>query len=385
VVGALPAALKAAELGKDLYCPETSAAEAAWVDATRVFATKSLMAIIQHLTGQAPREPAVARQITPQESKLDMAEVRGQERAKRALEITAAGRHHVFLVGPPGSGKSMMAARMASILPPLNAIEALETSMIQSVAGLLGSDGIQSTRPFREPHHTASMAAIVGGGKCAKPGEITLAHNGILFLDELPEFPRHVLETLRQSLESGEVMISRANAHVKYPCKFSLIAAANPCKCGFMTDPDQACGSAPNCGNDYLGQISRPLMDRFALRIEVPAVRFQDLSLPASGERSHVFAKRVLAARALQDTRYANTEIATNSDLKGDAMDRLIQMEEDAKTYLEQAAITLNLTARGFHRVIRVARTIADFEQSEHVARHHVGEAIIFRNSAHVA
>ena len=385
VVGALPAALKAAELGKDLYCPETSGAEAAWVDATRVFATKSLMAIIQHLTGQAPREPAVARQITPQKSMLDMAEVRGQERAKRALEIAAAGRHHVFLVGPPGSGKSMMAARMAGILPHLNAMEALETSMIQSVAGLLGSDGIQSTRPFHEPHHTASMAAIVGGGKGAKPGEISLAHNGILFLDELPEFPRHVLETLRQPLETGEVMISRANAHVKYPCKFSLIAAANPCKCGFMTDPDQACGRAPNCGNDYLGRISGPLMDRFDLRIEVPVVRFQDLSLPASGERSHVIAKRVLEARALQDTRFSKTEIATNSDLKGDAMDRLIKMDEDAKTYLEQAAIKLNLTARGFHRVIRVSRTIADLEQSENVARHHVGEAISFRNSANAA
>ena len=385
VVGALPAALTAAELGKDLYCPETSGAEAAWVDATRVFATKSLMAIIQHLTGQAPREPAVARQITPQKSLLDMAEVRGQERAKRALEIAAAGRHHVFMVGPPGSGKSMMAARMASILPPLNAMEALETSMIQSVAGLLGSDGIQSTRPFREPHHTASMAAIVGGGKGAKPGEISLAHNGILSLDELPEFPRHVLETLRQLLETGEVMIPRANAHVKYPCKFSLIAAANPCKCGFMTDPDQACGRAPNCGNDYLGRISGPLMDRFDLRIEVPAVRFQDLTLPASGERSHVIANRVLAARALQNTRHTNMEIVTNSDLKGDAMDRLIQMDDVAKHYLEQAATKLNLTARGFHRVIRVARTIADLEQSENVMRHHIGEAISFRNGATAA
>ena len=264
-------------------------------------------------------------------------------------------------------------------------MKALETSMIQSVAGLLGSDGIQSIRPFCEPHHTGSMAAIVGGGKGAKPGEISLAHNGILFLDELPEFPRHVLETLRQPLETGEVMISRANAHVKYPCKFSLIAVANPCKCRFMTDPDQACGRAPNCRNDYLGRISGPLTDRFDLRIEVPAVRFQDLSLPASGERSHVIAKRVLAVRALQDTRYANTEIATNSDLKGDAMDRLIQMEEDAKTYLEQAAIKLNLTARRFHRVIRVARTISDLEQSENVAIHHLGEAISFRNSAHAA
>lgn len=382
VTGALPAALKAAELGKDLFCPETSGAEAAWVDATRVFATKSLLAIIQHLTGQAPREPAIARQISPKSSVLDMAEVRGQERAKRALEIAAAGRHHVFMVGPPGSGKSMMAARMASILPPLSAMEALETSMIQSVAGLLGSDGIQSTRPFREPHHTASMAAIVGGGKGAKPGEISLAHNGILFLDELPEFPRHVLETLRQPLETGEIMISRANAHVKYPCKFSLIAAANPCKCGFMTDPDQACGRAPNCGADYLGRISGPLMDRFDLRIEVPAVRFQDLALPANGERSQSIAKRVLTARQLQETRFRQTKIATNSDLKGDAMDQLCVLSEDAKTYLQAAAEKLNLTARGYHRVMRVARTIADLEQLEGVERHHVGEAISFRHTS---
>lgn len=382
VTGALPAALKAAELGKDLFCPETSGAEAAWVDATRVFATKSLLAIIQHLTGQAPREPAIARQISPKSSVLDMAEVRGQERAKRALEIAAAGRHHVFMVGPPGSGKSMMAARMASILPPLSAMEALETSMIQSVAGLLGSDGIQSTRPFREPHHTASMAAIVGGGKGAKPGEISLAHNGILFLDELPEFPRHVLETLRQPLETGEIMISRANAHVKYPCKFSLIAAANPCKCGFMTDPDQACGRAPNCGADYLGRISGPLMDRFDLRIEAPAVRFQDLALPADGERSQSIAKRVLTARQLQETRFRQTNIATNSDLKGDAMDQLCVLSEDAKTYLQAAAQKLNLTARGYHRVMRVARTIADLEQLEGVERHHVGEAISFRHTS---
>ena len=382
VTGALPAALKAAELGKDLFCPETSGAEAAWVDATRVFATKSLLAIIQHLTGQAPREPAIARQISPKSSVLDMAEVRGQERAKRALEIAAAGRHHVFMVGPPGSGKSMMAARMASIFPPLSAMEALETSMIQSVAGLLGSDGIQSTRPFREPHHTASMAAIVGGGKGAKPGEISLAHNGILFLDELPEFPRHVLETLRQPLETGEIMISRANAHVKYPCKFSLIAAANPCKCGFMTDPDQACGRAPNCGADYLGRISGPLMDRFDLRIEVPAVRFQDLALPADGERSQSIAKRVLTARQLQETRFRQTNIATNSDLKGDAMDQLCVLSEDAKTYLQAAAEKLNLTARGYHRVMRVARTIADLEQLEGLERHHVGEAISFRHTS---
>ncbi len=204
----------------------------------------------------------------------DLRDVKGQERAKRALEIAAAGRHHLLMVGTPGSGKSMLAARMPGILPPLSAAEALETSMIHSLAGLLDEGGISRTRPFREPHHTASMAAIVGGGRGAKPGEISLAHNGVLFLDEFPEFPRTVLETLRQPIETGEVVVARANAHVRYPCRFLLVAAANPCRCGYLADPARACARAPLCGEDYLGRISGPLMDRFDLRVEVPPVAY---------------------------------------------------------------------------------------------------------------
>ena len=196
-----------------------------------------------------------------------MNDVKGQERAKRALEIAAAGRHHVLMIGTPGAGKSMLAARLPTILPPMTAQEALETTMVHSLSGLLSANGLQSVRPFREPHHTSSMAAIVGGGRGAKPGEISLAHNGVLFMDEFPEFPRHVLETLRQPIETGEVMIARANAHVKYPCRFTLIAAANPCRCGYMTQPEQACNRAPLCGADYMGRISGPLMDRFDIRI----------------------------------------------------------------------------------------------------------------------
>ena len=248
VLGALPAAMAAAEQDRGLLCPAGSGSEAAWVDATRVTAAATLGDAVRHYTGQVLLEPAQAGQIASGVNLPDMADVKGQERAKRALEIAAAGRHHLLMVGTPGSGKSMLAARLPGILPPLSAMEALETSMIHSLAGLLDTGGISMDRPFREPHHTASMAAIIGGGRGAKPGEVSLAHNGVLFMDEFPEFPRTVLETLRQPIETGEVMIARANNHVKYPCRFMLVAAANPCKCGYLADPARACGRAPLCG-----------------------------------------------------------------------------------------------------------------------------------------
>ena len=254
VLGALPAAMAAAQEERSLLCPYGSGAEAAWVNAGQVIAARTLGDVVRHYTGQVPLQSAEPGEVTLTGHSRDLREVKGQERAKRALEIAAAGRHHLIMVGTPGSGKSMLAARLPGILPPLSAAEALETSMIHSLAGLLDEGGISRARPFREPHHTASMAAIIGGGRNAKPGEVSLAHNGVLFMDEFPEFPRNVLETLRQPIETGEVMISRANAHIKYPCRFMLVAAANPCKCGYLPDPARACARVPHCGEDYISK-----------------------------------------------------------------------------------------------------------------------------------
>ena len=380
VIGALPAAMCAAEEGKTLLCPKACGAEAAWVGATRVLAPASLAEVLQHYTGQMTLAPADAGEVSQSLHGRDMRDVKGQERAKRALEIAAAGRHHFLMVGTPGSGKSMLAARLPSILPPLSAQEALETSMIHSLAGLLSEGGISRERPFREPHHTASMAAIVGGGKGAKPGEISLAHNGVLFMDEFPEFPRAVLETLRQPIETGDVVVARANAHVRYPARFLLVAAANPCKCGYMTDPARACAKVPLCGDDYLGRISGPLMDRFDLRVDVPPVAYTDLDLPATGETSATVAARVSAARARQLARFGDHPTArVNADLEGTLLDEVATPDPEGKTLLAKVAERFGLSARGYHRVLRVARTIADLDASADVRYNHVAEAVSYR------
>ncbi len=380
VTGALPAALHAATDGRDLLCPKPCGAEAAWVDAARVIAPASLADAIAHFTGQRPLSAAEPGEIAEGAGHPDLADVRGQERAKRALEIAAAGRHHLIYVGTPGSGKSMLARRLPGLLPPLSAREALETSMIHSLAGLIEEGGITRARPFQEPHHTASMAAIVGGGKGAKPGQISLAHNGVLFMDEFPEFARAVLETLRQPIETGEVVIARANAHVRYPCRFLLVAAANPCRCGFLPDAARACARAPDCGEEYLSRISGPLMDRFDLRVEVPPVSFSDLEGPPCGESSAEVAARVASARELQADRFDGMEgVRVNADMSGACLDGVAAPDAEGKALLLRAADRFGLSARGYHRVLRVARTIADLDASGDVRAPHVAEALSFR------
>ena len=379
VVGALPAAMAAAQENRTLLCPHACGAEAAWVGAANVIAPRTLADVVRHFTGQAVLSSSEPGEVLRPSTSRDLSEVKGQERAKRALEIAAAGRHHLLLVGSPGSGKSMLAARIPGILPQLSPTEALETSMIHSLSGLLDEGGINRERPFREPHHTASMAAIVGGGRSAKPGEISLAHNGVLFMDEFPEFPRTVLETLRQPIETGEVVVARANAHVRYPCRFMLVAAANPCKCGYLADPARACARVPFCGEDYLGRISGPLMDRFDLRVEVPPVAFTDLDLPEVGEASAIVAARVAAARDIQEQRFAGHTARVNADAEGHLLDEIATPDTEGRALLVKVAERFGMSARGYHRVLRVARTIADLEGSQDVRKPHIAEAVSYR------
>ena len=379
-MGTLPAALAAAEGDFGLICPKACGQEAAWVGACQVTAPPTLLATMNHLNGKAILPGAEPGRIDTSSSVEDLRDVKGQERARRALEISAAGRHHYLMIGAPGSGKSMMARRLPGILPELTPEEALETSMVHSVAGLLGKGGISYERPFMSPHHTASMPAIVGGGRNAKPGEISLAHHGVLFMDEFPEFPRQVLETLRQPLETGDVVISRANAHVRYPCKFLLVAAANPCRCGYLPDPERACARVPICGEEYLGRISGPLMDRFDLRIEVPPVSMSDLREDRPVEDSKTVAKRVQKARDIQTKRYENhPDVRVNADVDGEALKEVAIPDTDGMELLHKVAEKYRLSARGYHRILRVARTIADLDGSDTVRRPHVAEATAYR------
>lgn len=381
VAGVLPAAMHASAKGKGLVCPAASGGEAAWSGVNDILAPASLLALINHFKGtQVLSAPSCDTKASPARY-TDMREIRGQYGARRALEVAAAGGHNLLMIGPPGAGKSMLASCLPGILPPLDATEILEASMIASIAGKLESGRLSPCRPFRDPHHSSSMAAMVGGGRRALPGEISLAHHGVLFLDELPEFPRGVLESLRQPLENGRISVARAQAHVTYPARFQLVAAMNPCRCGYLADAGRACNKAPRCGADYQSKISGPLFDRFDMMIEVPEVATLDMLSSKSGEESRLVAARVAVARHMQKERFAalGMQERINAELSGDKLHRMVEPDSKGKGLLEQATEKLRLSMRGYTRVLRVARTIADLEQSEQVRQPHIAEALSYR------
>ena len=379
VAGVLPAAIAANAAGRGLICPAAQGPEAAWAGEVHILAAPSLLALINHFKGTQVLAKPTARLAEDDPGHLDLKDIKGQESAKRALEVAAAGGHNLLMIGPPGSGKSMLAARLPGLLPPLEPAEALEVSMIHSVAGQLAEGKLLRRRPFRDPHHSASVPSLVGGGTRARPGEISLAHTGVLFLDELPEFQRAALEALRQPLESGRASVARANAHVVYPARIQLVAAMNPCRCGYLGDAALACAKAPKCGADYQNKISGPLFDRIDLHVEVPAVSPADLSLPPPAEGSAEVAARVAAARAVQSERGRALAIRCNAQLDGEALERLAAPDTPGRTLLTEAAERLRLSARGYHRVLRVARTLADLDGSQSVRRLHVAEALGYR------
>jgi magnesium chelatase family protein len=385
VAGVLPAAIGANARDEGLICPAACGSEAAWASPDLpIIAANSLIQLANHFKGTQvlSRPQPVVREA--EATSLDLRDIKGQESAKRALEIAAAGGHHLLMIGSPGAGKSMLAARLPSILPPLSPPELLEISMIASVAGELDGGALTSRRPFRSPHHSASMAALTGGGIRAKPGEISLAHNGVLFLDELPEFEPRVIDALRQPLENGEVSVSRANHRVTYPARFMMVAAMNPCRCGHAYDPGYTCkrGRNERCIADYQTRISGPLLDRIDLRIEVAPVTAADLILPPPAEGSAEVAARVAAARDIQLKRYAArglSKVRTNSEAPSSILEEVAKPDAAGLKLLRDAAETMKLSARGYHRVLRVARTLADLDAAERVGRLHLAEALSYR------
>jgi len=415
VAGVLPAAIAAASGGRGIVCPAGCGGEAAWAgldggatgEGPGVIAAPSLLALVNHLRGTQSLAAPEAKLALDETAYPDLSDIKGQESAKRVLEIAAAGGHNLLMIGPPGSGKSMLAARLPGLLPPLEPEEALESSMVRSVAGELAGGRLSRRRPFRDPHHTATQQALIGGGLRARPGEVSLAHHGVLFLDELPEFNRAALETLRQPLETGRVSVARANAHVTYPARFQLIAAMNPCRCGQLGTPERACGRAPRCGADYQGRLSGPLLDRIDLCIDVPAVSAADLALPPPAESSADVTARVGAARAVQRDRLARArrraslapasapadpdaglladrvrdwgQPRCNADLDGTLLKELADPDAEGRALLQRAAERLGLSARAWHRTLRVARTLADLDGADTVRRLHIAEALAYR------
>ena len=387
IAGALPAAIGANALGKGLICPQPCGAEAAWAgDDVDILAPRDLLSLVNHLKGaQMLSRPQPGKSASSCLTEIDLSDVRGQETAKRALEIAAAGGHNLLMIGPPGAGKSMLAERLPTILPPLTTSEMLEVAMIQSMAGLLAQSGMSQSRPFRSPHHSATMAALVGGGSRPQPGEAALAHLGVLFLDELPEFAPRVIDSLRQPLETGEISIARANHRISYPSRFQLIAAMNPCRCGRAFEPGLSCRRGRNCSDDYMNRISGPLLDRIDLQVEMPPVPAHDLACAQKPESSAEVRERVAGARARQQARYASLSldnIRINAHCPASKLDVVARLDDNANAFLSDAIHRLGMTARGYHRSLRLARTIADLDGADRITHLHLTEALTLRGEA---
>lgn len=388
IKGALPIAIKAREDGfEGLIVPQQNAREAAVVNKLKVYGVSNIKEVIEFFNNERTLEPTLVNtreEFYAQQSKYeyDFADVKGQESVKRALEVAAAGGHNILMIGAPGSGKSMMAKRLPSILPPLSLKESLETTKIHSVAGKLGKDAsLISQRPFRSPHHTISQVAMVGGGNYPQPGEISLAHNGILFLDELPEFNRAVLEVLRQPLEDRKISISRIKSSIDYPASFTLVASMNPCPCGYYNHPTKACVCSPGQVQKYLNKISGPLLDRIDIQCEIVPVPFEKISDTQPGESSASIRERVIRARKIQELRYADeSNIHSNAQMSSRLLNRYARPDAQGLALLKNAMERLNLSARAYDRILKVARTIADLEGSEKIRSYHLAEAISYRN-----
>lgn len=385
VNGVLPAAMTAGSLARGLICPAACGAEAAWAgDTLAIIAPSSLLALANHFKGIQIIGRPFPLPLSTADNLPDLADIKGQESARRALEVAAAGRHNLLFIGPPGAGKSMLAQRLPSILPPLEAHELLDISMISSIAGENQGGVLSSRRPFRAPHHSASMAAMVGGGFKTRPGEASLAHNGVLFLDEFPEFSPQVLDSLRQPLESGECVIARANHHINYPARIQLVAAMNPCRCGMAGEPGYTCARGPRCRSDYQARISGPLLDRIDLRIEVPALSAVELMQPAQAEPSAKVAARVKAAHERQKARFAalgRPDIRTNGDCPAALVETVAVFDTGGAALIREISEKMGLSARAYHRVLKVARTIADLDGIDNISRLHLAEALSYRRT----